>query len=543
MIYRAYILVDDGYFFDFETGKLKMSGGRRLDFGLMYACRLFADEMRGLALRINTITFSTLYSPELRSRAGRWDYLYCMVFGKAYNLFHEAASRLSDEMRLRLLNQTMPRPLGFHVSSIIRHRIPQQELVDTDYLYFYGEVPSLFREDLTRVLKLAMTDPNVNASFSAPYHPGGEGDLTELISILDQPWRIPTESELEHIARDMLTLHERLSQWERTWGAATREYWQVDHNDYRASCKAGKSMAKYRFSAASAAIHFLNSGCMRRNNNIHNVRDIILDEDHESVSNPECHIGGLLPFHHENPRLRVERRANLWRNLLLRGEGLILVEPWNWEDRVCHNKEGELAGNECSRAVAHWMAEASLGDILPSAFTLLLDGDPIPDRSADVFRDAIQRDAAWQKALEQSFKAPDDPQIKPSDDVLSYRTSGPFHSAGFPDLLKKLSEGQGAVRCNFDPGTPCSDTEVKAIMEANRGLPPDGWDDSCRWDHSFETCAPLPPFYQLLLDTVLPRRWDNGPPPSMRSWLGGNAEDEDVKRKTGGHSFRYLQLF
>ena len=178
VIYREYTLAEDGYFFDFETGKLRMSGGRRIDLGLMYVCRLFAEEMRGLALRINFITFSTLYSPKLRGRAGRWEYLYFMVFEKVYKLFVEAAGCLTDEMRLRLLSQTTPRPLGVHVSSVIRQEIVLKKRWEEygPHRDFCREVPSLFREDLGWVLKLAMADPNVKASFSAPYHPGGKGD-------------------------------------------------------------------------------------------------------------------------------------------------------------------------------------------------------------------------------------------------------------------------------------------------------------------------------------------------------------------------------
>ena len=38
-----------------------------------------------------------------------------------------------------------------------------------------------------------------------------------------------------------------------------------------------------------------------------------------------------------------------------------------------------------------------------NAFTLVLEGEPTPKRSSEVFRQVVQRDAAWQAALDQSF--------------------------------------------------------------------------------------------------------------------------------------------
>jgi len=70
-IYSQYLTVRDGYTYDFEAGKLR-ANGRPIDLALMYTCRLVASEMRGLALRLNTVVFRTLYGDELRTRAGRW---------------------------------------------------------------------------------------------------------------------------------------------------------------------------------------------------------------------------------------------------------------------------------------------------------------------------------------------------------------------------------------------------------------------------------------------------------------------------------------
>lgn len=75
----------------------------------------------------------------------------------------------------------------------------------------------------------------------------------------------------------------------------------------------GEDLSIYRFSAASAAIYFLASvpAAVRAQ-----VRRIVIEEDREAMAAPECHGRGLIPFCQENPLLCVERRVNLWRNLL-----------------------------------------------------------------------------------------------------------------------------------------------------------------------------------------------------------------------------------
>jgi hypothetical protein len=37
------------------------------------------------------------------------------------------------------------------------------------------------------------------------------------------------------------------------------------------------------------------------------------------------------------------------------------------------------------------------------SFTLILDGSPTPEHTSDIFRTVVQRDAAWQDALNYSY--------------------------------------------------------------------------------------------------------------------------------------------
>ena len=78
IIYEEYLAIDaeDGYVFIYETGRLRTYPHRLpVDLNLMYTCRLIADEMRGLPLRLATITFTTVASDSVRVRAAQWNYL------------------------------------------------------------------------------------------------------------------------------------------------------------------------------------------------------------------------------------------------------------------------------------------------------------------------------------------------------------------------------------------------------------------------------------------------------------------------------------
>lgn len=71
-IYEFYITEHDGYCYNYVSGKLRPRKGR-IDLALMYTCTTINAEMHGLALKMNTVTFSTAYSNSERRRASRWD--------------------------------------------------------------------------------------------------------------------------------------------------------------------------------------------------------------------------------------------------------------------------------------------------------------------------------------------------------------------------------------------------------------------------------------------------------------------------------------
>jgi len=106
LIYEAYVTdgAVDGYFFDFQSGKLRTANYERIDLALTHTCRQVANEMRGLALQRNMITFTTVYSEDLRASAARFQYLldcFHQELKAGFQTSHAVLSREQNEDVLR----------------------------------------------------------------------------------------------------------------------------------------------------------------------------------------------------------------------------------------------------------------------------------------------------------------------------------------------------------------------------------------------------------------------------------------------------------
>ncbi|KAK0744514.1 hypothetical protein B0T21DRAFT_280526 [Apiosordaria backusii] len=471
-IYREYLCAgtEDGYVYDFEAGKLRTADHQPIELNLMYTCKRIAQEMRGLALSIHTVTFSTLYSRTLRTRAARWAYF---------------VSRFRGGIGWHAVRQAVP-------PEVIRQVVGERSLVHAISCLHDRDAPE--HEDFENF------GPR-------PFDWEKRGGLAAYLAIIKEPWRIPTEDELDTIGACLPTPAHRAP-------AALRDMWQ-DHP------------GKFRFSAAAAAIHFLSS--LPANTRKY-MRRICLREDRVSVAHPECHIRGLVPYCLENPALRIERRASLWTNLFQAcawgSAGGQFKDPFDWPfgliDWMGHwggpfgDVDEDLPADHATRPVALWMAEASHPDI-PDSVSLVLDGDPTRERSADVFREAVQRDAAWQTAMERRFI--DMPTVL--FNMREITAEHGWHVVRFPQLLLDINKPSSRIQCNFDPGQPWDDDQIAEIISTNKiaedalvpnlddnGQPypvyPEAAWESERSDLFFATVSPLPPFRDLLDDNMDP---------------------------------------
>ena len=199
------------------------------------------------------------------------------------------------------------------------------------------------------------------------------------------PWIIPSTKELADLAEDMFYIPHRKREDDEPTQA---DFWE---------------RVKYRYSAASAAITFLKSISPQARMQF---RKVLIHENHLSVSFSESHALGLIPYCLENSDLRIERRVNIWRNVL-RSESC--VDLWHiayeTESSVRYRYRDRLSAfwYNISGGFALWIKEALIlahHGMPPDSFKLVFDGHPAPDQSSQIF-DIVKTTTAWRIAYDQ----------------------------------------------------------------------------------------------------------------------------------------------
>ncbi|KAK4457308.1 hypothetical protein QBC42DRAFT_279417 [Cladorrhinum samala] len=544
-IYKDYLFLDDGYVFDFESNKLRTSDSQPVDLNLMYTCRLVAAEMSGLPLRINTVTFRTAYSEAIRTTLCRFEYLLRRLHQENQEMICRTAGSMSPEMRQKISIQypeVFPLFDRDLMDRLAGGEHPEEDAISSSaYLLPLLEAPSESRETTKQVALLVATDPELKRCILPPADdPGYRGSpmfrpswifdaysqhasspsrsvrADTLVALQASPWTIWKENELDRL---MISFNEPKPYAPSVAALSLDEEAQF-YKDWWDTWGAG---AKARASAASVAIRFLQSAPGVRKH----LRRVVLDEDHEAAALPECHAKGLIPFCKENKHLRIERRVSLWNNIFLRGyadDGWATTNDirrdasQRYTDSSAFGQAGGLPAILVSENVAVWLAEASVlcGAGMPrDVFTLTLDGQPIPEQSAQIFREVVQRDAAWQIATEKRFFA------KARNIADRFQTLQELNRYGhspdcyigknFPSLLADLtndvpSSSQGVrLQANFDVGQSWTSYEVDQLSEAHQALEMEQTDIEAwceRWHdrihHEYEAGSPLPPFSKLL---------------------------------------------
>ncbi|KAH0439142.1 hypothetical protein CcaCcLH18_02937 [Colletotrichum camelliae] len=510
MIYRAYLHADSGYICDAEalfTGKLRgetkcrltQANNEPIDMALVFTCKTVATEMLrgGLALQVNTVTFSTFYSHEFRLRARKFvmarendldgdriemmKYIGSCLQGPVYDALKDAY------------------PVFMPVVDHLKDGNPDPSEILPPYAS-YGQAPSLYCEFVKFALQLAIRhycekfDEAMKQEFldtfreGSPYIPAYHSLAFSKI----EPWMIPTDDDFT----EMTGYHG----WPLELESSVNS-WYLRTGD----------LSKYRWSAAVSAIHFLESLPPRHRAHLRNV---ILDEDREAVSDPAGHGRGLIPFCQQNPLLRIERRCNLWGNVLRADEQC--DEP---DERI--NPELTptllLKSDQISINVARWIMEALALEhhgMPAGSFSLLLDGDPAPGLCEDMFQKIVQWDVAWQLARDEAHRR----GHLPPKTWIERNGENPWRNKmmqdtaeadlgyiyeGFPQAMRDIAEGKSIVRCNFDVGVPW---DVERIVEERRGCSEQEWNEDW-FEHKplfWQTVPPLPLWADCLREDVLP---------------------------------------
>ncbi|KAF1958236.1 hypothetical protein CC80DRAFT_490842 [Byssothecium circinans] len=191
-----------------------------------------------------------------------------------------------------------------------------------------------------------------------------EGALEQVLSWDPAPWSIPIEEDIRNMEA-LLTLPKSDDEiWEWVHSQPNPFEWMPSVDVDLIHLSQG---AKWFFSATAVAINFLQRLPPSQRSKI---RRIVLNEDFKSVSNPACHVRGLIPFYQENNKLRIERRIGICENLL----------PLGWfgiDRREGARYKGEYRALDILTTIVPWFEEAStlLACGLPShVYTLIVDG-------------------------------------------------------------------------------------------------------------------------------------------------------------------------
>ncbi|KAK2033543.1 hypothetical protein LX32DRAFT_74198 [Colletotrichum zoysiae] len=533
MIYVRYVSVNGGYVLDFDSNTLKGADGESIDLAFMLTCKSVAREMRGVALSSNTITFSTFHSKEHETTAGRYDLMVDTLMYLRNTLLDRicpATLRIPDDI-YEELSKSYPALVPY--LDLLRTRAPlypgeddgdDEDTYDERPLLgppgSCGETPSVFRSFVHSVLQAIAThrhrfDINQFAKFEKATHSTNYVSVESLVNLKPELWSIPTREGVEEMISSM--------------GNDPVRY---INNEWSDPFLGSISMTKHRYSAAAVAIRFLES---LSKDSRSNIKNIVLDEDRAAVAFAECHAMGLVPYCQENPRLRVERRVNMWRTVFQTKTVNDLSESMNPQEGTTFH----LDDMSCCMGV--WILEAlelEPAGMPPGSFTLTFDGDRV---CSIMFENVVQRDAAWQEAIDLCFERnifPPVPWLKrrrdsrnfmdmdEEDGVYCYNKWYVFE--GFPQAIRDIANGNSIVKCNFAVEKPW---DVEKGLEQNKGWTFGQW--KSHWldsekilrvgEAAYQPDPPSPSWLQMLCenswDTRLPQTVLYGPyDPSLRGY-------------------------
>lgn len=406
-IYKEYFALHGGYVFQPGSGKLADADGQPLDLALMSTCSLIASETRELPFKYNSITFSTVYHPEWRPWAGRFDYLldcqmkqrHCLAIYLGRFLTPEITSQIEAYFPWFL-------PVLEHAVGQFGADIGFSDLRDSHYwgismslmccpISFHNDRPSnsALCRAVNFMLRLLAKDPEPELSKAI------EDKLRELdvrgglSALLDQhfgPWDIPRMSDLDDCG----------------YRNHDGQIWQGLHDWHLGERAQYEYRVKYCFSATSVAIRFLKH--LPLNKRLF-IRNVAIREDRIAVGRPSSHALGLIPFCKENVRLKIDLQVGMLDNIFQRTY-LVRHHSVSYLERYASHDLGEQAFETAIkgvfREVKDWLNEAvCLVDAgMPAgSFTLTFEGENAIDLCSDIFKRNVLEKLATQQALERVY--------------------------------------------------------------------------------------------------------------------------------------------
>ncbi|VTT81222.1 unnamed protein product [Fusarium fujikuroi] len=420
-IYHEYFTVDGGYVYDGDSCKLVQASNQPIELSLRYACRAIAHETGQHPFTLNAITFSTLHRQDWRKQTHWADYI--MVHHTSFQdaMLTQLKRRITPECTRTLISSILIIRKNIAEAAALADRAPDvpwdHYIVNslrklrsqpttgwndswrwcgsTDIRLSSSDKTIFFKHAADHFLpRVAEKDPLEFSQAIGEILPGwaDSHSVLEFFNLTFDPWAIPSVDEV----KDKLEELQLSSLWETpdSWHQLEEKLPGYTGPEYR-------YQQKIRLSAAAVAINFL--GQISRQQRLY-ASKLVLNEDRNAISSPECHVLGLIPFFRENSKLIVEHRLNLWRNILptsvrqgcfeiaLDNQGLDLQEcdniPQTHQARSC----------EIARAVTNIIMHISkaLTKGLPSrSYSLTIEGDPDLNHSTEFFSTIMKPFIAW----------------------------------------------------------------------------------------------------------------------------------------------------
>jgi len=310
------------------------------ELDLSRTCRTVADEMKGIHLQVNTITFTPccLEREEdsfrgLRSLSARFEHLLHSVRWTKLLMLHYAAELVTEEVIVRVIEACPAMSSNFR--AILRNI-----RLGNDFWGFSTELSlsrdtfcASFCEAVQMSLDLIADHPQFDhlislACSKSNHYPGNRspfraGSHQQILAWRPDPWLIPTVDNLTSVEALLMPPDSESYDWPRIY-----------------------SQVKFYFSATAIRIATLGRLTTEARKPI---RSIILSENCRAVSSPDAHAEGLIPFCTENKQLRILMQAGFTTNLV--------PSYWEWAILMDKTTSSRLFGDQCCypRILVDWL--------------------------------------------------------------------------------------------------------------------------------------------------------------------------------------------
>jgi hypothetical protein len=509
-IYGLCFKVEGGLKYNHRTNKLHGDGDRQpADYlNLALTCKQLGNELRGLPLALNQITFTTAWDTNIQRYAGGWDRLTILMKWAGIWIMEHLKPLITDDMRTEI-TQKYPEFRecldALASGQLTRHGLDRRlgdgmyyfthESSETSQEGLFGGARSLHYQAQNELLKLILrkTPPEAVEQHCAReleygalpklrYYitrsfiqgPVGFPDVYLQLCRNYQPWSFPTEEDVVRIVDQLHIPEMRLEDCdasERCNKSLSCPYTRTEPGEALqcVGIRGQDRHVKHRFSAAACAIRFLRS--LPRNIRQCCRLKLLVHEGRPSVENTAGHAQGLIQFCHANSLITIERRVDLVRNVFAGNVYPHFNKPrshlreWNQllRNRFCH----------ITNALAEWLVEADALSRSPCAMpdaslTLVLDGgpraSPVAQWTTEIFEDWVLRAFYWQQAADERLAQDHGPPFSdgPVTRVQRWAIKPATPQTGtcfeaFTRVYREMTEAQkigrssmSNIRCTFD---------------------------------------------------------------------------------------------